>query len=156
MVGEMRDFDTAAAVLSIAETGHLVLSTGHAPSAPQAIERVVDMFPPHERHLAQTRLASLLIVVVCQTLVPRADASGRIAAVEIMIANSSVRNLIREGKIYQLPSIIQTHHDIGMVSLDESLAELYNREIITFQTVKDFCNDHEEVSKLISSAKSKK
>lgn len=155
MVGEMRDFDTAAAVLSIAETGHLVLSTGHAPSAPQAIERIVDMFPPHERHLAQTRLASLLIAVVCQTLVPRSDTSGRIAAVEIMIANSSVKNLIREGKIHQLPSVIQTHHDIGMVSLDDSLAELYNREIITFQTVKDFCSDHEGVSKLISSNQSK-
>ncbi|MFC1865544.1 type IV pilus twitching motility protein PilT [Chloroflexota bacterium] len=156
MVGEMRDFDTAAAVLSIAEAGHLVLSTGHAPSAPQAIERVVDMFPSHERHLAQVRLASLLIAVVCQTLVPRGDTSGRIAAVEIMIASPSVKNLIREGNIHQLPSMIQTHHDIGMVSLDESLAELYNREIITFQTVKDFCKDHEEVSKLIGSIKSKK
>ncbi len=156
MVGEMRDFDTAAAVLSIAETGHLVLSTGHAPSAPQAIERIVDMFPPQERKLAQSRLASLLISVICQTLVPRADITGRVAAVEIMIANSSVRNLIREGKIHQLPSIIQTHRDIGMVSLDESLAELYNRQIITFQTVKDFCGDQGEVSKLISNAKSKK
>ncbi len=156
MVGEMRDFDTAAAVLSIAETGHLVLSTGHAPSAPQAIERIVDMFPPHERQLAQVRLASLLIAIISQTLVPRADGSGRIAAVEIMKANSSVRNLIREGKIYQLPNIIQTHHDIGMISLDESLAELYTRGVITFQTVKDFCNDNTEVSKLINSAKSKK
>ena len=152
LVGEMRDLDTAAAVLSIAETGHLVLSTSHAPSAPQAIERVVDMFPIHERHLAQTRLASLLIAILCQTLVPRADGSGRIAAVEIMMASSPVRNLIREGKIYQLPSVIQTHHDIGMISLDESLAELYNRGIITFQTVKDFCKDPDEVSKLITTA----
>ena len=150
LVGEMRDFDTAAAVLSIAETGHLVLSTGHAPSAPQAIERVVDMFPPDERYLAQVRLASLLIAVLCQTLVPRADDSGRIAAVEIMLAASPVRNLIREGKIYQLPNIIRTHHDIGMISLDESLVELYNRGVITFQTVQTFCKEPNELSKLIT------
>jgi twitching motility protein PilT len=152
LVGEMRDLDTAAAVLSIAETGHLVLSTSHAPSAPQAIERVVDMFPIHERYLAQTRLASLLIAVICQTLVPRADGSGRIAAVEIMMASSPVRNLIREGKIYQLPSVIQTHRDIGMISLDESLAELYKRGIITFQTAQDFCRDADEVSRLVATA----
>ncbi len=153
LVGEMRDLETASAVLSIAETGHLVLSTSHAPSSPQAIERVVDMFPPHERYLAQTRLASLLIAVICQTLVPRIDDSGRIAAVEIMVANSSVRNLIREGKIYQLPSAMQTHHEVGMISLDESLVELYNKQIISYQTVQNFCNDREEVSKLISSSK---
>jgi twitching motility protein PilT len=156
MVGEMRDLDTASAVLSIAETGHLILTTGHAPSSFQAIERVVDMFPPHERYLAQIRLASLLTAVICQTLVPRADGSGRIAAVEIMTANTSVRNLIREGKIYQLPSAIQTHHGEGMVSLDASLAELYNRQIITFQTVKDFCRDHKEVSRLIAGSEDKR
>ena len=140
-------------MLSIAETGHLVLSTSHAPSSPQAIERVVDMFPPHERYLVQTRLASLLVAVICQTLVPRMDGSGRIAAVEVMVANSSVRNLIREGKIYQLPSVMQTHHEVGMISLDESLVDLYNKQIISYQTVKEFCNDRGEVSKLISSSK---
>ena len=87
LVGEMRDLETAAAVLTIAETGHLVFTTGHAPSASQAMERIVDLFPPHERRLAQTRLASLLVGVLCQALVPRADGSGRIAAVEIMLAN---------------------------------------------------------------------
>ena len=153
MVGEMRDIDTAAAVLSIAETGHLVLTTSHALSAPHVIERVVDMFPPQERHLAQTRLASLLISVICQTLVPRASGFGRVAAVEIMTINPSVRNLIREGKIYQLPSTIQTHHNDNMISLDESLAELYNKEIIDFDTVKCFCRNHEEVAKLIDSSK---
>jgi twitching motility protein PilT len=157
LVGEIRDLDTAAALLSVAEAGHLVLSTSQAPSAPQAIERIVDMFPPQERHLAQTRLASLLIAVLCQTLVPRADGSGRIAAVEIMLASSPVKNLIREGKIYQLPNVIRTHHEAGMKSLDESLVELYNKRIITFQTVKAFCNEPEELSKLISTgAKAKK
>ena len=87
LVGEMRDLETAAAALTIAETGHLILTTGHAPSTSQAMERIIDLFPPHERHLAQTRLASLLNGVLCQTLVPRAVGSGRIAAVEITLGN---------------------------------------------------------------------
>ena len=149
LVGEIRDLDTAAAVLSIAETGHLVLSTSHAPSAPQAIERIVDMFPLYERHLSETRLASLLIAVVCQTLVPRANGLGRIAAVEIMLAIPPVRNLIREGKIHQLPNVIRTHRDIGMISLDESLADFCLREIVTYETALAFCRDSGELAKLI-------
>jgi len=149
LVGEMRDLETAAAVLTIAETGHLILTTGHAPSTSQAMERVIDLFPPPERHLAQMRLASLLIGVLCQTLVPKADGSGRIAAVEIMLGNPAVKNLIREGKIYQLPNVIRTHRDIGMISLDESLANLYLKRIITGETLLAFCNDRQEVEKLI-------
>ncbi len=149
LVGEMRDLETAAAVLNVAETGHLILSTGHAPSAPQAMERIIDLFPLHERNLAQTRLASLLIAVLCQTLVPRADGSGRIAAVEIMLANSAVKNLLREGKIHQLPNAIRTHRDIGMISLDEALVDLYLKQIITGETLMSFCNDRQEVEKLI-------
>lgn len=99
LVGEMRDLETAAAALTIAETGHLVLTTGHAPSTYQAVERVIDLFPPHERSLAQTRLASLLIAILCQALVPRADGAGRVPAIEIMLANPAIRNLIREGEI---------------------------------------------------------
>ena len=149
LVGEMRDLETAAAVLTIAETGHLILTTGHAPSAPQAIERVIDMFPPHERYLAQIRLASLLVAVLTQALVPRADGSGRVPAVEIMLANPPVRNLIREGKIYQLPNVIRTHHDIGMITMDEALADLYLRQQISGETMLSTCNDPQEVEKLI-------
>ncbi len=149
LVGEMRDMETAAAVLNVAETGHLILSTGHAPSAPQAMERIIDLFPLYERTLAQSRLASLLIGVLCQTLVPRADGSGRVAAVEIMLANSAVKNLLREGKTYQLPNAIRTHRDIGMISLDEALVDLYLRQIITGETMMKFCNDRQEVEKLI-------
>jgi twitching motility protein PilT len=152
MVGEMRDSETAAGAIAAAETGHLILSTGHAPSAPQAIERIVDMFPHVERELAQARLASILVAVACQTLVPRSDGSGRIAAVEIMLANTAVRNLIREGRIYQLASTIRTHHGIGMISLDESLMDLYQRDIITYETVLAFCHEREEVGKLTSTA----
>jgi len=153
LVGEMRDPDTADAVLTVAETGHFILTTGHAPSATQAMERVIDLFPPHQRHLAQTRLASLLVAAVCQCLVPRANGSGRIAAVEIMLGNPPVKALIREGKLYQLPNVIRTHRDIGMISLDEALVSLYLQGIINGESVLDFCNDKKEVEKLIGNLK---
>ena len=152
LVGEMRDTETAAAVLTIAETGHLILTTGHAPSAAQAMERVIDLFPPHERHLAQARLASLLLGVLCQALVPKADGSGRIAAVEVMLANPAVRNLIREGKIYQLPNTIRTHTQLGMELLDQALVNLYRKGIISYESLLAFCNDRDEVEKLTGKA----
>jgi twitching motility protein PilT len=149
LLGEMRDLETAASVLTLAETGHYIFSTGHAPSATQAIERIIDLFPPHERYLAQTRLASLLVAVICQVLVPRANGSGRIAAVEIMLANSPVRNLIREGKIYQLPNVIRTHKEMGMITLDEALVNLYLKGTISGESLLSLCNDRQEVEKLI-------
>jgi twitching motility protein PilT len=149
MVGEMRDLETAAAVLTIAETGHLVLSTGHAPSAPQSMERIIDLFPLHERALVQARLASLLVATLCQTLVVKADGSGRVAAVEIMMGTPAVRNLLRDGKIYQLPNTIRTSRDSGMVSMDGALAELYFKRIITAEGAFAHCNDREELSKII-------
>jgi len=152
LVGEMRDLETAAAVLTIAETGHLLLTTGHAPSASQAIERIIDLFPPYERNLAQSRLASLLNGILCQALVPKADGSGRIAAVEIMLANPAVRNLIREGKIYQLPNVIRTHFQEGMQLLDPALVKLYHEGVISSETLFSFCNDQDEVEKFINTA----
>ena len=149
LVGEMRDTETAAAVLTVAETGHLVLTTGHAPSTSQAMERVIDLFPPEQRYLAQTRLASLLIGVLCQTLVPRVDGSGRIAAIEIMLGNSAVRNLIREGKIYQLPNVIRTSNEEGMQTLDQTLVSLYLKGIISGESLVRFCNDRDEIEKLV-------
>jgi len=149
MVGEMRDLETAAAVLTIAETGHLVLSTGHAPSAPQAMERIIDLFPLYERSLAQSRLASLLIATLCQTLVVKADGTGRVPAVEIMMGTTGVKNLLRDGKIYQLPNAIRMGRDSGMVSMDEALAQLYFKREITAETAFTHCNDRDELSKII-------
>ena len=149
LVGEMRDLETAASVLTVAETGHLVLTTGHAPSAAQAMERVIDMFPPEQRYLAQTRLASLLVGVLCQALAPRADGSGRIAAVEIMLGTPAVANLIREGKIYQLPNVIRTSHQEGMKTLDQSLVSLYLKGIISGESLASLCNDRDEIEKLV-------
>jgi twitching motility protein PilT len=156
LVGEMRDTETAAAVLTVAETGHLIVTTGHAPSASQAIERIIDLFPPHERHLAQSRLASLLLAVLCQSLMPRADGSGGVVAVEVMLANQPVKNLIREGKMYQLPNVIRTHAQLGMELLDYSLVDLYLDGLIDHETMYAFCNDQDEIEKLISSSESRK
>jgi len=150
LVGEMRDLETAAAAITIAETGHLVLTTGHAPSSYQAVERVIDLFPPHERSLAQTRLASLLIGIMCQALVPKADGKGRVPAVEIMLANGAVRNLIREGKIHQLPNAIRTNSRLGMQLLDQALVSLHKDGVITTESVYSFCNDVDETEKLIA------
>jgi twitching motility protein PilT len=155
LVGEMRDLETASAALTIAETGHLVLSTGHAPSSYQAVERIIDMFPPHERNLAQTRLASLLIGIMCQALVPRVDGKGRAPAVEIMLANPAVRNLIREGKIHQLPNSIRTHTRLGMQLLDQALVSMHKDGIISTENVYAFCNDKDEVEKLIANIEDK-
>jgi twitching motility protein PilT len=148
LVGEMRDLETASAAITVAETGHLVLTTGHAPSASQAVERIINLFPPHERHLTQDRLASLLLGIFCQALVPKADGSGRVAAIEVMLANTAVRNLIREGKTFQLPNTIRMHTRNGMELLDQALVRLYRAGTITREMVWDFCNDREEVAKL--------
>src|SRR5271157_415970 len=150
VVGEMRDSETAAAVISMAETGHLVISTGHAPYAAQTVERVIDLFPHNERFLIQMRLASLLDAVLCQTLVPRADGSGRIAAVEIMQVSSAIRNLIREGKLTQLADAIRDYGQEGNVTLDEALFKLYWDGIITKDTALKYSRDPEDIRKLTS------
>jgi twitching motility protein PilT len=148
LVGEMRDLETASTALTVAETGHLVLTTGHAPSAAQAVERVINMFPPHERPLAQTRLASLLLAIFCQALVPTKDGKGRVAAIEVMLATPAVRNLIREGKSFQLPNIIRMNTNNGMELLDQALVRLYRAGAISRETVFEFCNDREDIAKL--------
>ena len=148
LVGEMRDLETASTALTVAETGHLVLTTGHAPSASQAVERIANMFPPHERTLAQTRLASLLLGILCQVLVPKADGSGRVAAIEVMLANSAIRNLIRDGKTFQLPNAIRMSTQQGMELLDQALVRLYKNGAIKRDRVFDFCNDRDEITRL--------
>jgi len=149
LVGEMRDLETASAVLTIAETGHLVITTGHAPSAPQAVERIIDLFPPYERDAARSRLASLLNGILCQSLVPKIDGIGRVAAIEILLANPAVRSNIREGKTYQLPNTMLTQARLGMVLLDNALVEHYRKGVISRESVFAFCNDLDEITKLI-------
>ena len=150
VVGEMRDSETAAAVISLAETGHLVISTGHAPYAAHTVERIVDLFPYNERYLVQMRMASLLTAVLCQTLVPRANGHGRIAAVEIMLVNTAIRNLIREGKLTLMADAIRDYGQGTNTILDESLSKLFRNGIISAETVKKYCHDPEEINRLTS------
>ena len=149
LVGEMRDLETASAVLTVAETGHLVISTGHAPNAHYSIERIVDLFPSHQQPLALGRLAAVLQGVLCQRLVPKADGAGRVPAVEVMLATPAVRNLIRENKTYQLPNVIRTSSNSGMRTMDEALSALYLTKQISKKELFDNCSDEEEVVRII-------
>ena len=149
VVGEMRDSETAAAVISLAETGHLIISTSHAPHAPQTIERIIDLFNYEERHLVQMRIASLLSAVLCQTLVPRLNGPGRIAAVEIMQVNAATRNLIREGKITLISNAVRDYREIGSTTIDEALVNLYSRGFISIESVHTYCSNPDEVRSLL-------
>jgi len=124
LVGEMRDLETISMALTSAETGHLVFSTVHTISAGETVERIIDVFPPHQQNQVRMQIAGSLLGIVAQTLIPTLDEKGRVPALEIMIANSAIRNLIREGKVHQIPSVIQTSKKDGMQSLDQSLKDL--------------------------------
>ena len=131
LVGEMRDLETISMALTAAETGHLVFSTLHTISAAETVERIIDVFPPHQQNQVRMQLAGSLLGVIAQTLLPTLDEKGRVPALEIMIANAAVRNLIREGKAYQIPSTIQISKKDGMQSLDQSLKDLVMEDKIS-------------------------
>ncbi len=130
MIGEIRDPDTMSTAMTAAETGHLVFSTMHTNSASQTIDRIIDSFPPNQQGQIVSQLASTLVAVVSERLIPRAG-GGRIPAVEIMLSNSAIRNLIRERKIYQIDLVIETSVQEGMVSLNRSLVNLVKRKEIS-------------------------
>lgn len=130
LVGEMRDLETIATVLTAAETGHLVLTTLHTPSAPQAIDRTIDVFPSHQQQQVRIQLSTTLQAAIYQTLIPKANGSGRVVAVEVMIANDAIRNLIREAKTPQMANVMQTGFQHGMQTLDQALFDLYSRGLI--------------------------
>lgn len=130
LIGEMRDLETIDAALTLAETGHLVFTTLHTNSAAQTAERIINVFPPFQQQQVRMQLANVLLGVVSQRLIPRTS-GGRTVACEIMIANSAVRAVIREGKTHQLPNIIQTSASEGMISMDKVLAELVSKGEIT-------------------------
>ena len=140
LVGEMRDLETISTAITAAETGHLVFSTLHTNSAADALDRVIDVFPPHQQQQIRIQFASVIEGVVAQQLLPRMD-GGRVAAFEVLIANSAIRNLIREGKSFQIPSIIQTARKDGMQAMDDTIYELFLANFITRQTAIDFAQD---------------
>jgi len=125
LVGEMRDFETISVAITAAETGHLVLSTLHTIGAASTIDRVIDVFPPHQQQQIRVQLSNVLEAVISQQLIPTSDGRGRCAAFEVMHANHAVRNLIREGKSHQLQSIMQTNRKIGMITMDDAILQLY-------------------------------
>jgi twitching motility protein PilT len=148
LVGEMRDLETISTAITAAETGHLVLSTLHTPDAPQTIDRLIDIFPPHQQKQIMIQLAGSLQGVICQQLLPRKDSNGRVVACEIMTATSAVRSIIREQKTEQLSTIIQTNAKYGMVTMDKSLKKLYQDGIIDMETVKFKSKDIGEFNSL--------
>ena len=149
MVGEMRDLDTIAATLTAAETGHLVLATLHTPSAPEAIDRIVDVFPPHQQAQVRVQLAMTLAGVLSQRLALRADGSGRVAACEVMIGTPAVRNLIREAKTPQMVNVIQTGREHGMQTLEQALRDLYRSQTITLEEALSHAGDPDGLKRLL-------
>ncbi len=147
LVGEMRDLDTIATAVTAAETGHLVFSTLHTVGAANTIDRIIDVFPPHQQQQVRTQLAEVLECVVSQQLLPKADGTGRIAAFEVMFTNTAIRNNIREGKTYQIPSTMLTNSKLGMRTMDDSLAELAMLGEITNENALLFAQDRAALSK---------
>lgn len=148
LIGEMRDLETIAAAITIAETGHLVLATLHTNNAAQSIDRMIDVFPPHQQQQIRTQLSNILQAIVSQRLIP-AIGGGRIAAAEIMVANAAVRNIIREGKTHQLDAVIQTGAEEGMQTMDRALATLVKAGKITLDEAKGYAIDVKELERLI-------
>ena len=141
LVGEMRDPETMAACITAAETGHLVMSTLHTNNAPQSIDRIVDSFPPYQQNQIRMQLSLALLAILSQRLLPRLDGQGRVPAVEVMVANHAIRNLIREGKTHQMISIMQTGADQGMQTIDRALQQAYQQGLISLEDALPLVSD---------------
>ena len=148
LIGEMRDTETIAAAITIAETGHLVLATLHTNSAAQSIDRIIDVFPAHQQPQIRTQLANILMGISAQRLVP-AIGGGRVVATEILIANTGIRSLIREGKAHQIDTAIQTGAEQGMQTMDRTLARLVNSGFITLESALEYAIDPKELERLL-------
>ena len=141
LVGEMRDLETISTAITAAETGHLVFSTLHTIGADKTIDRIIDVFPPNQQQQVRIQLASVLECIVSQQLLKKADGSGRVAALEVLFANNAVRNLIRESKTYQIPSIMQTNKRAGMQTMDDALYDLFMRKVIDADTAVTYAQE---------------
>lgn len=152
LVGEMRDLETISVALTAAETGHLVFATLHTSDAAQTIDRVIDVFPPHQQQQVRTQLASAIQGVVCQTLCRTADGKGRVAATEVLFATGAIRNLIREGKTHQIYSSMQAGAQHGMQTMDQNLADLVKARKITFEHGLEKCHHMDDFKRLTGHA----
>ncbi|HWI54133.1 MAG TPA: type IV pilus twitching motility protein PilT [Desulfobacteria bacterium] len=149
LVGEMRDLETIATAITAAETGHLVFATLHTSSAAQTIDRIIDVFPPHQQNQVRVQLSLILQGIVAQTLLPRADGPGRVVATEMMAATPAIRNLIREGKTPQINTVIQSGAKYGMQTMDSSLKELYQQGIISYEEACKRVTDLENFNRMV-------
>lgn len=148
LVGEMRDFETISSAITVAETGHLVFATLHTATAAQTIDRIIDVFPAHQQGQIRQQLAATVQAIISQRLLPRVQ-GGRIAAFEILLASSGVRNLIREGKTYQIDNIIQTSAEQGMMLFETNLASLVQQGQITPEKAAEYAFRPDELARLI-------
>jgi twitching motility protein PilT len=148
LIGEMRDLETIASAITIAETGHLVFATLHTNSAAQSIDRMIDVFPPHQQPQIRSQLSNILMAIASQRLIP-AIGGGRIAAAEILTATPAVRNIIREGKTHQLEAVIQTGAEFGMQSMDKTLAAMVHNGTISYEEARNHAVDLDELDRLM-------
>jgi len=149
VIGEMRDLETIQAALTIGETGHLVFGTLHTTDAVQSINRVIDVFPPHQQQQVRTQLSFTLQAVLSQTLLPKAYSGGRVAAIEVMMPNSAIRNLIREDKVHQVYSTMQTAGDSGMITLNQALFNLYQKQLVTYNEIMFASLDQKDLQRMV-------
>ena len=152
LVGEMRDLETISTALTAAETGHLVFGTLHTQDAPQSIDRVIDVFPSHQQAQVRVQLASALMGIVTQQLIPTADGKGRALAAEVLVITPAMRNLIREAKVHQIYSLMQSGGQHGMITMDQSLALLVKTGKIDFELAIERCHDEQELFRLAGRA----
>lgn len=152
LIGELRDLETISVALTAAETGHLVFATLHTQDAAQTVDRVIDVFPPHQQDQVRAQLAATLQGVVCQTLIKVASGKGRVVATEVMLMTPAISNLIREGKTYQIPTALQAGREMGMFTMDQHLAELVDKGKITHAAAIEKAHDLEGLKRLIHRA----
>lgn len=148
LIGEMRDLETIASAITIAETGHLVFATLHTNSAAQSVDRIIDVFPPHQQPQVRSQLSNILMAICCQRLIPSIG-GGRVVAAEILMATPAVRNIIREGKTHQLEAVIQTGAEFGMQSMDKTLVSLIHAGTITYDEARNYAVDLDELDRLM-------
>lgn len=148
LIGEMRDLETIASAITIAETGHLVFATLHTNSAAQSIDRMIDVFPPHQQPQIRSQLSNILVAICSQRLVPRIG-GGRIVAAEILVGTPAVRNIIREGKTHQLDAVIQTGAEFGMQAMDKHLVKLIHEGVISYDEARNVAIDIDELDRLM-------
>ena len=148
LIGEMRDLDTIITAMTAAETGHLIFATLHTNDSSQTVDRIIDVFPAHKKNQIRSQLASVLLGVISQRLIPRIS-GGRVPAIEIMIKNNAIENLIRENKTYQIDTVIETSLKEGMVSLDKSLADLLHKGLITLDDALTYAKNRDYLRMLI-------